>query len=81
MNGMAWKAKFRRLEEWMVSRPPASPAAQRRRVWTMLVLNLVLIVLALPFAIYRNDLSVPAGVPLGILIAIGIVAMLFRGRP
>jgi hypothetical protein len=81
MNGMPWRAKFRRLGERIVSRPPTTRADQRRQVWIMLVLNLVLIVVALPFAISRDDLSVPAGVPLGILIAAGIVAVLFRGRP
>jgi hypothetical protein len=72
---MAWREKFRRLDERVVPRPLNSRAARRGRAWVLLALGVLLTVLALPFAVIRDDwnmLAVPLGVLTGALLTVAL---------
>jgi hypothetical protein len=72
---MAWREKFRRLDERVVPRPLNSPAACRGRARVLLALGVLLTVLVLPFAIIRDDwnmLAVPLGILAGALLTVAL---------
>jgi hypothetical protein len=76
-DGMAWREKLRRLDERVVPRPLNSPAARRGRSRVLLAPCVLLTVLALPFAIIRDDwnmLAVPLGVLTGALLTVALSA-------
>jgi hypothetical protein len=75
MDRMAWTEKFRRLDERVVPRPLNSRPARRGRSRLLLVLGVLVTVLALPFAIIRDDwsmLAVPLGLLTGALLAVAL---------
>lgn len=75
MDCMAWRQKFRRLDQRVVPQPLNSPAARHGRSRVLLALGVLLAVLALPFAIIRDDwnmLAVPLGVLTGALLTVAL---------